>query len=83
LSVLISDLVALLVELGYYGNSPRPTEPFVLNFGNFPTGKKLLSTPKRNRLEIAGRSPKRPFVAVLAVWWQFCLLIPQLELRYQ
>ncbi|MFH1651002.1 MAG: CoA-transferase [Chloroflexota bacterium] len=34
----------LMVELGYYGNSPRPGEPFVLNFGNFPTCKMLTET---------------------------------------
>jgi len=37
-------LVELLVELGYFGNSPRPGEPFVLNFGNFPTCKMLTDT---------------------------------------
>jgi acyl CoA:acetate/3-ketoacid CoA transferase alpha subunit/acyl CoA:acetate/3-ketoacid CoA transferase beta subunit len=36
--------VELMVELGYYGNSPRPAEPFVLNFGNFPTCKMLTDT---------------------------------------
>ncbi|MCJ7791703.1 MAG: glutaconate CoA-transferase, partial [Dehalococcoidia bacterium] len=36
--------VELMVELGYYGNSPRPAEPFVLNFGNFPTCKMLTET---------------------------------------
>ena len=34
----------LMVELGYYGNAPRPSEPFVLNFGNFPTCKMLTET---------------------------------------
>ena len=34
----------LMVELGYYGNAPRPSEPFVLNFGNFPTCKILTET---------------------------------------
>jgi len=37
-------LVELLVELGYFGNSPRPGEPFLLNFGNFPTCKMLTET---------------------------------------
>lgn len=37
-------IVELLVELGYFGNSPRPAEPFVLNFGNFPTCKMLTDT---------------------------------------
>jgi acyl CoA:acetate/3-ketoacid CoA transferase beta subunit len=37
-------LVELLVELGYFGNSPRPAEPFLLNFGNFPTCKMLTET---------------------------------------
>ena len=36
--------VELMVELGYYGNAPRPSEPFVLNFGNFPTCKILTET---------------------------------------
>ncbi|MFC1857936.1 CoA-transferase [Thermodesulfobacteriota bacterium] len=34
----------LMVELGYYGSAPRPSEPFVLNFGNFPTCKMLTET---------------------------------------
>ncbi|MDP2953199.1 MAG: CoA-transferase [Chloroflexota bacterium] len=33
-----------MVEMGYYGNAPRPAEPFVLNFGNFPTCKMLTET---------------------------------------
>jgi len=37
-------IVELLVELGYFGNSPRPAEPFLLNFGNFPTCKMLTET---------------------------------------
>ena len=37
-------LVELLVELGYFGNSPRPAEPFLLNFGNFGTCKMLTET---------------------------------------
>ncbi len=37
-------LVELLVELGYFGNSPRPAEPFLLNFGNFATCKMLTET---------------------------------------
>lgn len=37
-------IVELLVELGYFGNSPRPGEPFLLNFGNFPTCKMLTET---------------------------------------
>ncbi|MBW2674891.1 MAG: hypothetical protein JRD89_16000, partial [Deltaproteobacteria bacterium] len=37
-------LVELLVELGYFGNSPRPAEPFLLNFGNFGTCKMLTDT---------------------------------------
>ncbi|MDH4264958.1 MAG: hypothetical protein OEW45_04910 [Deltaproteobacteria bacterium] len=37
-------IVELLVELGYYGNSPRPAEPFLLNFGNFATCKMLTET---------------------------------------
>ena len=37
-------ILELLVELGYYGNSPRPSEPFLLNFGNFPTCKMLTET---------------------------------------
>ncbi|MFC1940443.1 CoA-transferase, partial [Chloroflexota bacterium] len=37
-------IVELMVELGYYGNAPRPSEPFVLNFGNFPTCKMLTET---------------------------------------
>jgi acyl CoA:acetate/3-ketoacid CoA transferase alpha subunit/acyl CoA:acetate/3-ketoacid CoA transferase beta subunit len=37
-------IVELLVELGYFGNSPRPAEPFLLNFGNFPTCKMLTDT---------------------------------------
>jgi len=36
--------VELLVELGYFGNSPRPGEPFLLNFGNFNTCKMLTET---------------------------------------
>jgi len=36
--------VDLLVELGYFGNSPRPGEPFLLNFGNFATCKMLTET---------------------------------------
>ena len=34
----------LMVELGYFGNAPRPSEPFVLNFGNFATCKMLTET---------------------------------------
>ncbi|MFW6297816.1 MAG: CoA-transferase [Desulfosalsimonas sp.] len=37
-------LVELMVELGYFGNSPRPAEPFLLNFGNFATCKMLTET---------------------------------------
>ena len=37
-------LVELLVELGYFGNSPRPAEPFLLNFENFATCKMLTET---------------------------------------
>lgn len=37
-------LVELMVELGYFGNSPRPGEPFLLNFGNFATCKMLTET---------------------------------------
>ena len=37
-------IVELMVELGYFGNSPRPAEPFLLNFGNFPTCKMLTET---------------------------------------
>lgn len=37
-------IVELLVELGYLGNFPRPAEPFLLNFGNFPTCKMLTET---------------------------------------
>ncbi len=37
-------MVELLVELGYFGNSPRPAEPFLLNFGNFATCKMLTET---------------------------------------
>jgi acyl CoA:acetate/3-ketoacid CoA transferase alpha subunit/acyl CoA:acetate/3-ketoacid CoA transferase beta subunit len=37
-------IVELLVELGYFGNSPRPAEPFLLNFGNFATCKMLTET---------------------------------------
>jgi acyl CoA:acetate/3-ketoacid CoA transferase beta subunit len=37
-------IVELLVELGYFGNSPRPAEPFLLIFGNFPTCKMLTET---------------------------------------
>ncbi len=37
-------LIELLVELGYFGNSPRPAEPFLLNFGNFGTCKMLTET---------------------------------------
>ena len=37
-------IVELLVELGYFGNSPRPAEPFLLNFGNFGTCKMLTET---------------------------------------
>lgn len=37
-------LVELMVELGYFGNSPRPGEPFLLNFGNFGTCKMLTET---------------------------------------
>lgn len=37
-------LVELMVELGYFGNSPRPAEPFLLNFGNFSTCKMLTET---------------------------------------
>ena len=36
--------VELIVELGSYGNTPRPSEPFVLNFSNFPTCKMLTET---------------------------------------
>jgi acyl CoA:acetate/3-ketoacid CoA transferase alpha subunit/acyl CoA:acetate/3-ketoacid CoA transferase beta subunit len=36
--------VELMVELGHYGNAPRPSEPFLLNFGNFPTCKMLTET---------------------------------------
>lgn len=36
--------VELLVELGYFGNSPRPAEPFLLNFENFATCKMLTET---------------------------------------
>jgi len=34
----------LMVELGHYGASPRPSEPFLLNFGNFVTCKMLTDT---------------------------------------
>ena len=37
-------IVELMVELGYFGNSPRPAEPFLLNFNNFPTCKMLTET---------------------------------------
>lgn len=37
-------LIELLVELGYFGNAPRPAEPFLLNFGNFSTCKILTET---------------------------------------
>lgn len=37
-------IVELMVELGYYGNAPRPAEPFLLNFGNFATCKMLTET---------------------------------------
>jgi acyl CoA:acetate/3-ketoacid CoA transferase alpha subunit/acyl CoA:acetate/3-ketoacid CoA transferase beta subunit len=37
-------VVELLVELGYFGNSPRPAEPFLLNFSNFATCKMLTET---------------------------------------
>lgn len=37
-------IVELMVELGYFGNSPRPSEPFLLNFGNFSTCKMLTET---------------------------------------
>jgi acyl CoA:acetate/3-ketoacid CoA transferase beta subunit len=37
-------LVELMVELGYFGNFPRPAEPFLLNFNNFPTCKMLTET---------------------------------------
>ena len=37
-------VVELLVELGYFGNSPRPAEPFLLNFSNFATCKMLAET---------------------------------------
>lgn len=37
-------MIELLVELGYFGNSPRPAEPFLLNFGNFGTCKILTDT---------------------------------------
>ncbi len=37
-------LVELMVELGYYGNTPRPSEPYLLNFANFPTCKMLTET---------------------------------------
>ncbi|MCF8111411.1 MAG: hypothetical protein K9J85_07965 [Desulfobacteraceae bacterium] len=37
-------VVELMVELGYFGNSPRPAEPFLLNFGNFSTCKMLTET---------------------------------------
>lgn len=37
-------LVELMVELGYFGNSPRPAEPFLLNFENFATCKMLTET---------------------------------------
>lgn len=37
-------VVELLVELGYFGNSPRPGEPFLLNFSNFATCKMLTET---------------------------------------
>lgn len=37
-------IVELLVELGYFGSSPRPAEPFLLNFGNFATCKMLTET---------------------------------------
>ncbi len=37
-------IVELLVELGYFGNSPRPAEPFLLNFENFATCKMLTET---------------------------------------
>jgi acyl CoA:acetate/3-ketoacid CoA transferase alpha subunit/acyl CoA:acetate/3-ketoacid CoA transferase beta subunit len=36
--------VELMVELGYFGNSPRPAEPFLLNFDNFATCKMLTET---------------------------------------
>jgi len=34
----------LMVELGYFGNSPRPGEPFLLNYGNFHTCKMMTDT---------------------------------------
>jgi acyl CoA:acetate/3-ketoacid CoA transferase alpha subunit/acyl CoA:acetate/3-ketoacid CoA transferase beta subunit len=37
-------LIELMVELGYFGNAPRPAEPFLLNFGNFATCKMLTET---------------------------------------
>ena len=37
-------LIELMVELGYFGNAPRPAEPFLLNFGNFGTCKMLTET---------------------------------------
>ena len=37
-------LIELMVELGYFGNSPRPAEPFLLNFGNFSSCKMLTET---------------------------------------
>ena len=37
-------VIELLVELGYFGASPRPAEPFLLNFGNFGTCKILTET---------------------------------------
>jgi acyl CoA:acetate/3-ketoacid CoA transferase alpha subunit len=37
-------LIELMVELGYFGNAPRPGEPFLLNFDNFATCKMLTDT---------------------------------------
>ncbi|MCX7981627.1 MAG: hypothetical protein N2572_01800 [Syntrophales bacterium] len=48
----------LMVELGYFGNFPRPGEPFLLNYGNFHTCKMMTDTLDTLGIFTGGRHNK-------------------------